>query len=209
MKIKICGMKFPHNIQEIAQLNIDFMGFICYNKSKRDVTNSLDLDSLASLPKYISKVGVFVDEKIEIIEELKNKYALDFIQLHGEESANDCQALKDKGMKIIKAFGISPEFDFNTLLPYQTLVDYFLFDTKGILKGGNGEVFDWQILANYSLSVPFFLSGGIGLTNIAQALAFKHPQLAGVDLNSQLELAPGLKSVLATNEIIKKIRHDA
>lgn len=199
-------MKYPENINEISQMKIDFMGFIFYAPSKRDVSNFLEIEAVNSLTSSISKVGVFVNEKIEVILETVNKYSLNYIQLHGEESPEFCQSLKEKGEKIIKAFAIHSDFDFQILKRYEQVVDYFLFDTAGVLKGGNGTAFDWQILGNYSLEVPFILSGGIGLTNIESALSIEHPQLVGLDLNSQLELEPGLKSIEITQEIMNKIQ---
>jgi phosphoribosylanthranilate isomerase len=101
----------------------------------------------------------------EIITKIK-KYDLNLIQLHGNESVAFCESLKDEKVKIIKVFSVNDDFDFSILEPFETVCDYFLFDTKGKLPGGNGIVFDWKVLEKYPSTKPFFLSGGIGIDEI-------------------------------------------
>jgi phosphoribosylanthranilate isomerase len=127
------------------------------------------------------------------------------VQLHGHESPAYCHEVHQQGLGIIKAFSVDEHFDFSTLAAYGPVCDLFLFDTKGKHPGGNGHVFDWRVLANYHGPTPFLLSGGLGLTNAQELLRFHHPQLAGYDFNSQLEVAPGLKDVAATQQLISII----
>jgi len=194
VKLKICGMRFPENIIEISLLQPDFLGFIFYPKSIR----YYDLKNIPDLPKNIQKVGVFVDASIEFIHEKINKYSLDFVQLHGNESAAFCSNIKELPVKIIKAFSIDSSFDFAPLNTYENHVDYFLFDTKGKLPGGNGIGFDWQLLANYKLNKPYFLSGGIGLADISKINDFLETPMAqhcfAIDVNSQFENDKGEKN---------------
>ena len=118
LKTKVCGMKFPENIEQIALLNPDFLGFIFYEKSKRFVGEDFNIDFLKIIPKNISKTGVFVNADFEYILQKKEKYQLDYIQLHGDESAEFCCELKNENCKIIKAFGVNENFDFSVTDKY-------------------------------------------------------------------------------------------
>jgi phosphoribosylanthranilate isomerase len=199
IKLKICGMKFPDNIQEIGELEPDFLGFIFYENSVRNFTeNTID-----SIPNSINKVGVFVNEKSDKIIKTVQKYELNLIQLHGNETESYCLELINQlnhnqlNTKIIKAFSVDDSFDFTKLNAYQ-IIDYFLFDTKGKLAGGNGIKFNWQILENYKLEKPYFLSGGIGLEDVSTIKEFlKSPASKycyALDVNSQFEIEAGLKN---------------
>ena len=207
MLIKICGLKIPTNINELATLNIDMMGFIFYEKSPRFVGGHLDRRVIQSLPKSIRKVGVFVDEDEKIVLQKIEDYGLDVVQLHGNESALYCQKLKENKINIIKAFQVDDDFDFNQLTSYQNVCDYFLFDTKGKEKGGNGISFNWSVLNNYQLDTPYLLSGGIGVENIEEALSITHPQLFGFDINSKIELEPASKSFELAHTLTTKIKN--
>jgi phosphoribosylanthranilate isomerase len=207
MLIKICGLKIPSNINEIATLNIDMMGFIFYEKSPRFVGGHLDRRVIQSLPKSILKVGVFVDEDEKMVLQKIEDYGLDVVQLHGNESALYCQKIKANKINIIKAFQVNDDFDFNQLTSYQNVCDYFLFDTKGKEKGGNGISFNWSVLNNYQLDTPYLLSGGIGVENIEEALSITHPQLFGFDINSKIELEPASKSFELAHILTTKIKN--
>lgn len=205
IKLKICGMKFPENIQEIGKLELDLLGFIFYENSVRNYTES----TIISLPNTIKKVGVFVNERPEKIIKTIQKYELDMIQLHGKETKNYCLDLKSQIIKnqldieIIKSFSVDDYFVFQTLNDYH-MVDYFLFDTKGKLFGGNGTKFNWEILTKYKLTKPYFLSGGIGLEDISSVHKFlKTPasnHCLGIDVNSRFEIGAGLKNIQKLQE---------
>lgn len=201
-------MRVPGNILDVAALHPDYMGLIFYPKSKRYVAD-LDPMALRGLPSKIQKTGVFVDETLEQVLAMQEKYQLDAIQLHGSESADFCNTLKQLLQKnvglhaevlstevaIIKAFGIDEQFDFSTLDAYEGLVDFFLFDTKTPDHGGSGRMFEWSLLDRYKLSIPYFLSGGLDLDSAAVIGELNDPRLAAIDLNSKFETAPGLKDV--------------
>jgi phosphoribosylanthranilate isomerase len=195
MKLKICGMKYPENILEVGSLLPDYMGFIFWQKSARYFDREIP-----ELPKSIKKTGVFVNESISVIEEKVTKYDLQAVQLHGHESVEFCSELKTKfgnSIEIIKVFSADENFDFSVLKPYESVCDYFLFDTKGKLPGGNGTTFDWKILEYYPSTKPFFLSGGIGvaeLDSIKEILKTNLPIYA-IDINSKFEIEPGLKNI--------------
>jgi phosphoribosylanthranilate isomerase len=207
MKIKICGLKNQENILSLSKLELDMMGFIFYAESLRFVGEEFDHSLLQTLSPAIEKVGVFVDEKIEIVLDKVHKFGLNKVQLHGNESAEYCNKLKAKNISIIKAFNLDKEFGFEKLKYYQNDCDYFLFDAKGNNQGGNGITFDWEILNNYELDTPFLLGGGICLENIEYALKLSHPRLKGFDMNSKIEIAPGLKSFDRAEKMINKIRN--
>lgn len=193
IKIKICGMKFPENINEIASLQPDFLGLIFYKKSPRHFENNIP-----NLPNSIKKVGVFVNASLEDIQKKVKQYGLDFVQLHGDESPEFCDLIQQNKFKVIKAFNIDKDFNFNQLHYYINSCSYFLFDTKGTNYGGNGITFDWSILENYHLNKPYFLSGGIGTENIEEVKSFLKNDYSknciAIDCNSKLEISPGLKS---------------
>lgn len=193
-KLKICGMKNLENIQEISTLEPDFLGFIFWEPSKR----YCNLDSLPILPKSIKKVGVFVNAYFYDILEKVNQYKLDIVQLHGNESPTLCKDLKDENITVIKAFSIDEGFNFSILKRYENRVDYFLFDTKGKLPGGNGTTFDWKVLDKYNCNTPFFLSGGIGLNQTNQLKDFFNKEVSkkcyAIDVNSQFETEYGIKN---------------
>lgn len=190
MNIKVCGMKDPVNISEVAALQPDYMGFIFYPRSPRYIGET-EKNLLAVNP---IKTGVFVNESVDVIEELIEKHRLAAIQLHGNESPGLCELFKGR-VVVIKAFGIDENLDSSKLETYAGKVDYFLFDTKTEKHGGSGKSFDWSLLDQYQMDIPFFLSGGLSLENLEEVKAIKHPQFYGVDLNSKFEIEPGLKDI--------------
>jgi phosphoribosylanthranilate isomerase len=195
MKVKICGMKYPDNILEVSSFLPDYMGFIFWEKSSRYFDGIIP-----TLPSSIKKVGVFVNETLPIIIQKVLKHDLQAVQLHGKESVDFCQELRSqlpKGIEIIKVFSIQDEFDFSALKPFEEFCDYFLFDTKGKLPGGNGTTFDWTVLKKYPSTKPFFLSGGIGLEELeaVQEITKTNLPVYAIDVNSKFEIEPGLKKI--------------
>ena len=156
MKLKICGMKYPENMLEVGALLPDYMGFIFWEKSARYFDGEMP-----NLPESIRKVGVFVNASVDEILEKIDKYDLQAVQLHGQESAEFCESLKNilpNLTEVIKVFSILDTFDFAELKPFEPICDYFLFDTKGKLPGGNGTTFDWKALEQYPSTKPFLCS---------------------------------------------------
>ena len=201
MKIKICGLKFESNILGLSKLEPDYMGFIFWEKSKRLVIGSTPTLSQTK----IKKTGVFVNADFEKIKDKVRVHKLEAIQLHGLESPEFCEKLRNLGVEIIKAFSIDENFNFNILEKYELFSDYFLFDTKGKSPGGNGISFDWEILRNYKYEKKFFLSGGIGIESINAIKKIKNLSLPlfCLDINSRFELNPGEKNI----ELIKSFKN--
>ena len=196
-------MKETENITEISALQPDYLGFIFWEKSKRNMT----LDAIPELPETIKKVGVFVDASIQEIAAKINQYQLDVIQLHGNESVIFCRNVKKLGVEVIKVFSMNSNFNFSLVKEYVLVVDYFLFDTKGKLPGGNGVTFDWKILENYHCDTPYFLSGGIGTTEIDGLKEFLKSPAAkkcyAIDVNSRFEKKPGIKNKIKLQKFKK------
>ncbi|MDA8572916.1 phosphoribosylanthranilate isomerase [Flavobacteriaceae bacterium] len=204
MKLKVCGMKYRDNILKVAALKPDYMGFIFYEKSLRFMCEDIPV-----LPNDIKKVGVFVDASIEKIKEMREKFNLNAVQLHGHESPEFCQKLRNEHIEIIKVFSVENEFDFSKLKVYEPHVSYFLFDTKGPNQGGNGYSFDWTILQNYNSYTPYFLSGGIGLEDIEALNHFQKSAAAqqcyAIDVNSKFETKPAYKDSIKLKKFIETL----
>jgi phosphoribosylanthranilate isomerase len=190
--LKVCGMRDAMNMMDVAALEPDFMGFIFYHGSKRYVGDDFKIP--ASFPQQIKRVGVFVNEEMDIVKKMSKEFELDYVQLHGDESKGYCEELREV-VKVIKVFLVDSWFDFSITNSYQEVCDYFLFDTKSESRGGSGRSFDWSLLNRYKGGIPFFLSGGLSINNISEALSFDHPMFFAVDVNSGVESDYGIKSI--------------
>ena len=217
MKIKVCGMRNAGNIAELQKLDIDLMGFIFWPKSTRYVQQipsraglipdlpSLDGERIKKSEthdKRILTVGVFVDDMPQNIVTRVYNYHLDYVQLHGSESAVMIDNLRRTlipdiapNIKIIKALSIKDKSDLEKWHEYDGHVDMFLFDTKCKCAGGSGEQFDWSVLEAYDGNIPFLLAGGIGPDDAERIKNFHHPMCLGIDLNSRFETEPGMKDI--------------
>lgn len=196
--VKVCGMRDPDNIRAVEALGIDWMGFIFWPRSSRYV------DTLpAYLPTQCKRVGVFVDSPVEDVVRHIETYRLDLIQLHGHETPEYLRQLR--GCKIIKALSINSPNDVERYKYYEGLADYFLFDTRCATVGGSGTQFDWSLLSAYCGQTPFLLSGGIGPEDAEQVRTFRHPHLAGIDLNSRFESAPAHKDIQKLKQFLHEI----
>ena len=212
LKLKVCGLTQLTQIQELISLNTDFLGFIFYEKSPRFVLNHLSLEEISEI-NHQGKVGVFVNETVEKISEISEKAKLSFIQLHGDEDEKFILQLRQilgNNIKIIKVIRIGNQsFDElqKTINQQPSTVNYLLFDTDSKAFGGTGKTFDWQILNEIEIPIPYFLSGGISLENIHQLSTINHQPLA-LDINSKFETEPGskdLEKIKNFTQIVKKI----
>ena len=211
-QLKVCGLTKMDQIQELISLNTNFLGFIFYEKSPRFVLNHLSLEEISEI-NHQGKVGVFVNETVEKISEISEKAKLNFIQLHGDEDEEFVKKLRlslSKNIKIIKVIRIGNQsFDElqKTINQQPSTVNYLLFDTDSKTFGGTGKTFDWQILNEIEIPIPYFLSGGISLENIHQRSTINHQPLA-LDINSKFEIEPGIKNlekIKNFTQIVKKI----
>lgn len=204
MIVKTCGLREPENIRAVSALEVDWIGLIFYPKSPRFIGEQANLKAFlqaeAQTEQRPKRVGVFVNAQFNELLEAVHEYELDYVQLHGGESAVYCATLqelwRDSSIRkagIIRAFRVSRAFDFGITVDYEPFCNYFLFDTKGQEYGGTGHKFDWDILSRYTGKTPFLLSGGIGPEDAAAVKLVKHSALAGIDLNSKFETEPGRK----------------
>ncbi len=186
-------MNNQKNTNSICELQPDFLGFIFWKNSKRYCEEVIE-----NIPDSIQKVGVFVDADYNDIVDKVIVYNLNFVQLHGNESPDFCAEIRKTNIKVIKSITINNNLNFKELNYNKDCVDYFLFDTKGELPGGNGRTFDWEILNEYNEDIPYFLSGGISLDKWPKLENFLQSKTAkncfAIDINSQFEEEPGIKN---------------
>jgi len=191
LKLKVCGMRDSENINALSEVQPDFIGFIFHEKSSRNISEAV----LTNTPENIDRVGVFVNKSIAFIANKIEQYHLDYIQLHGNESPKFCNEIKNLEVGVIKAFNISENFDFSSLINYEQQCDYLLFDAFGKQAGGNGITFNWELLTKYKGKTPFLLSGGIDYTMADEIKKITHQQFKGIDINSGFELEPAFKNI--------------
>lgn len=205
MKIKVCGLKYQDNLNEIASLGVNYIGMIFHEDSPR-YAGAVPFTETEQF-NGVKKVGVFVNASIEVILNKIKLFGLDLVQLHGSENPEFCLSIK-KHIKIIKAIPVLDTLDASLLKSYSDSVDYFLFDTKTPIHGGSGKKFDWKILNAYTLNKPFFLSGGISLEDAEEIKNLKNPYLYGVDINSKFEVKPGLKNTELVKQFINQLQNE-
>ena len=228
MIIKVCGMREPENIRAVEELGVDMIGFIFVPQSKRyvrmissnagiipDYAGEGQNDTSVADNKTPLRVGVFVDDMPQNIITRIYNYHLDYVQLHGDESAVMIDNLRrsvdpdiHKGLKIIKAISMASENDVKRWREYEGHADMLLFDTKGDEAGGNGRHFDWSLLDAYDGNIPFLLSGGIDINDAVEIRKIKHPMFAGVDINSRFETEPAVKDVDKIRKFIRLLKDD-
>lgn len=217
MKVKVCGLRTPDNIKEVLALGPDYVGFIFYKKSKRFVGKTKLAEWITNNEELFGetkRVGVFVNAELDYILNAVHDYKLDYVQLHGDESPGYCRELKLlwsastlRKAHLIKAFSITPDFDFKDTYPYADSCPLFIFDTGGHgEKGGTGQKWDWAKLNEYQGLVPFLLSGGIRPDDAARVAALGHVQMRGVDLNSGFEVEPGVKVVKDLRKFLAEVK---
>jgi phosphoribosylanthranilate isomerase len=205
LRIKVCGLKNPYNIEEVAELNPDYMGFILYSGSPRYVSLETAGKLVKNIPQSIQRVGILVNEPIENALKIAQSGFFDLLKLHGNENIDYCIKLSVQ-IGIVKVFRISSTIP--VYLPYyQDFCKMFLFDSAGEKFGGTGESFDHSILLNYSLDKGFILSGGISASDSEHIKSFKADKLIGIDLNSRFEVEPGIKDIKLLKSFIEKIRN--
>jgi len=198
-------MKYPDNRREIETLPVDLLGFIFYPPSPRNVGKMTSQELRELTDTRCSSVAVFVDAPVGEVRQIIDLYGFSHVQLHGGESPVYCRKIRTTGVKLIKAFQLHPLFSFKRLNEYAEVADFFLFDTKTAEYGGSGMKFDWNLLDLYELSVPFFLSGGVGPQDADIIPGLSHPAFQGIDLNSGFEDSPGLKNRRKLELFIKKL----
>ena len=197
MQIKVCGITNLEQATALQAMGVHYIGFIFYPASKRYVLEKLSLIDLANFkPVGVKKVGVFVNEPLDQLLHIVLEAGLDLVQLHGDESPEYCATVRQKvaTIKVFRVGAAVPDF-----AAYEASVDYFLFDTDSALYGGNGQHFNWELIKGVTIPKSYFLSGGIGPNDIQGVQVMEKTKagksLLALDINSQFELAPGMKDL--------------
>jgi len=210
MRIKVCGMTLPEQVNALDEMGVDFAGFIFYPKSPRYVGNKISAEKMRKIKGHIAKVGVFVNEPFEEMMKTVEEYRLDMVQLHGDETPFFCEKVANY-VTVIKAFRLSDNDPIDWIVrPYHDSTDMYMFDTMGAGYGGTGKKFDWNVLKEASIDKLFFLSGGIEPGDEENIKTFmKEPvaqKLFSIDINSKFEIAPGVKDMRKVKSLVEKLR---
>jgi len=212
--VKICGISTPEALDASIQSGARFIGLVFYPNSPRNVSFDVAYNLAKQIPTGVRTVALFVEPTDEQLERVLGGIPIDMIQLHGTESPERVQNIKDKyHIQTIKAFRIANEHDLEKVESYSIAADWFLFDAKpknATLPGGTGHTFDWTVLQNRTWSKPWMLSGGLNANNIKDALTLLTPN--AIDVSSGVESKTGIKDKQKINNFIllakKEIKSD-
>lgn len=199
MKIKVCGITELDQIMTLDEMQVDFIGINFYQQSKRYYSSRLLLKDVELF--HSKKVGVFVNEAIEEIKRKVDFHNLDYVQLHGDESAEHCFEIS-KEVKVIKAIS-SDKIDGFNYDEYKGSCTYFLYDNATNEYGGSGDKFDWTMINDITTPLPYFIAGGISTNDIGILNQLKN--VFAIDINSKFETTPGIKDINLIKEFITKL----
>ena len=209
MRIKVCGMTLPEQVQRLPDIGATFAGFIFYPKSPRYVFRHLTSAQIKKI-NTINKVGVFVNSSVEEVLLMVDECRLHMVQLHGDESPKYCERIADY-VSVVKAFRLSDNDSIEWMIrPYMDVCDMFMFDTMGAGYGGTGKKFDWNILKGSNIGKPFFLSGGIQAEDTTALRQFENEPVSkalfAIDINSKFETSPGVKDMKKVEKFINELK---
>jgi phosphoribosylanthranilate isomerase len=210
MRVKVCGVTMPSQLEALDEMGVDLAGFIFYPKSPRYMVEKIPADYLRKFKGKIAKVGVFVNMPYEELMRTVEDYRLDMVQLHGDEIPRYCEQVANY-ITVIKAFRLSDNDPIDWMAkPYEEACDMYMFDTLGAGYGGTGKKFDWNVLKNSTIDKLFFLSGGIEPSDEERLNLFVKEEIAkkifAVDINSKFETSPGVKDLEKVREFVEKVR---
>jgi phosphoribosylanthranilate isomerase len=207
LRIKICGITQLAQGRSIANYGATDLGFICVAASPRYVSPTNLQTLVPELQSQVNCIGVFADEDLETLVHTTKSAGFGSIQLHGQESLEYCQNLREKlpDREIIKAWRVRTTQDLETIQTYSPIVDTLLLDAyHPQALGGTGHTLDWQSLLDFKPAIPWFLAGGLNPGNISIALSQLHPQ--GIDLSSGVEVSPGIKDLNLVQNLLAEVR---
>ena len=207
VRIKICGITRLEDALCAAEAGVDALGFIFYPKSSRNIEVAQAKAIIEQLPPFIDKVGVFVDEPAETVLTISNQCRLTYAQLHGTEEPAYCREVGEKAgsCRILKALRVGPDASRAVGARYNASVSGYVLDTyQKNMVGGTGATFDWRLIKELGLTQPYLLAGGLDPGNILDALQQVQPY--GVDANSGLETAPGIKKREMIQDFVRQVR---
>jgi phosphoribosylanthranilate isomerase len=207
LRIKICGITQLAQGRSIANYGATDLGFICVAASPRYVSPEHLQTLVPELQSQVNCIGVFADEDLETLVSITQASRFGSIQLHGQESLEYCQNLRERlpDREIIKAWRVRTTQDLHTIQTYSPIVDTLLLDAyHPQALGGTGHTLDWQSLLDFKPAIPWFLAGGLNPGNISIALSQLHPQ--GIDLSSGVEVSPGIKDLNLVQNLLAEVR---
>jgi phosphoribosylanthranilate isomerase len=209
LAVKICGLSTRETLDAALDAGADMVGFVFFPPSPRH----LSLDTARELGKRVErraiKVALTVDADDATLQAITTALQPDILQLHGHETPARVSAIRQKfGREVMKALPVERASDLAALPDYAEIADRILFDArppKGATRpGGLGAVFDWQLLRDLDLKLPFMVSGGLHAGNVAEAVRVTRP--SGVDVSSGVERAPGIKDIEMIRDFIRAAR---
>ena len=200
-QIKICGITKLEDALATVEEGVEALGFIFYPTSPRYISPVEARKIIRQLPSFVSTIGVFVNASIDSIKEVSQFCGVRFVQLHGDETPEYCREFSPH--KIIKVISLNSEEDLEKLSLYSCRA--FLADTRTeTLYGGTGKQGNLDLIEKASQKYPLILSGGLSVNNISLALKTVFPM--AVDINSGVEILPGIKDNFKIRQIVKKIQ---
>lgn len=211
MRIKVCGMTLPEQVNALDEMGVDLAGFIFYERSPRYVGRKISPERMKRTGGRIAKVGVFVNMAYDNLMRTVENYRLDMVQLHGDESDRFCERVANY-VSVIKAFRLSDNDPIEWMLrPYDEVCDMYMFDTLGAGYGGTGKKFDWNMLSGINIPKLYFLSGGIEPGDEERLLEFSQSpsaqKLFAIDINSRFEISAGVKNMEKIKEFVTQIKN--
>jgi phosphoribosylanthranilate isomerase len=210
--VKICGLSTPEALDVALDASADMVGFVFFPASPRNVAPAASLALGTRVRGRARKVALTVDADDELFDAIVENLQPDLLQLHGKESPPRIAALRKRfGLPLMKAIAVETKSDLAAIKTYEPVADRLLFDARAPREatrpGGLGKSFDWHLLENLDLKLPFMLSGGLDAGNVAEALRIT--RAPGVDVSSGVESAPGVKDPERIRAFIRAAREAA
>ena len=196
LSVKICGLSESEHVTAAVEAGAKYVGFVFFPNSPRNVSLEQARALALDVPAGVAKVALVVNADDAFLDQLTSTVPIDILQLHGQESPERVSEIKARyGLPVMKAVGVGDASDLPKLDAYGVVADQILVDTKppkgGDRPGGNGETFDWTLIAGRRWPVPWMLAGGLTPDNVAEAVRVTGARQ--VDLSSAVETAPGQK----------------
>lgn len=204
-KIKICGITNLEDARFASGALVDYLGFIFYEPSPRYIEPG-EAGAIINWLEGPEKVGVFVNQPLDDVNQIAKQTGLDFVQLHGDETPEYCSLVEKPVIKVIHIEEESVDYLLkHQIEQYSEVADFLLFDTKiDGLWGGTGKSFNWSLITDLDIDTPYFLSGGINSDNVSKAIETVKPY--AIDVSSSLEQKPGLKDFAKIETFMDEIR---
>ncbi len=207
MLVKLCGFRDEITIDTAISSGCNFLGFIFCDKSPRNITPKNAALISKNIPNSIAKVAVVVDASFDFLAEIVENFSPDYFQFHGDENIEYLHFIRKKfpNIKIIKAFKIKDKSDLNRVNDFSEVADFFLFDSKvNNESGGTGQKFDWNIIKDFKSKKDWFLSGGLNIDNIEEAIKITDVKM--IDISSGIEKTRGQKSSTIIKNFMNRVK---